>query len=302
MSALGCWLAVSSFISSCTEQSVPLRHSYFRLNKRKWKGTVNKWVRWSSVDFQDGWKDIFIAFVRRKWRWRWRTYGAMLQTVKNEDLNVAITYCQTPRFITVKIKMKMCATELEKSHIWKLKPISLIRITYVETWWLNFIIHWAQQWFSDWAPHTTREKNRDRKHGRETKRRIDSIRVRFPLVSVCVCVSVTPPPAWLSTISPSSSRRAAKGQTLVCVVWLHSDTTRPQVSSIQRTDFLMQPKPSSLRCHTAVTIHTGHLLIWQTLRVCVDVSVSVWHRLLLWTNFWTLFTVSWPLTLRQIPS
>ena len=78
MSALGCWLAVSSFISSCTEQSVPLRHSYFRLNKRKWKGTVNKWVRWSSVDFQDGWKDIFIAFVRRKWRWRWRTYGAML--------------------------------------------------------------------------------------------------------------------------------------------------------------------------------------------------------------------------------
>ncbi len=82
-------------------------------------------------------------------------------------------------------------------------------------------------------------------------------------VSLClVCVSVDLPVIGMSSSLPS--RLAAKRQTLVCVVWLHSDTSCPKVFSVQQTDFLMQLKPPSLCCHTAVTIHIGHPPAWQT--------------------------------------
>lgn len=73
-------------------------------------------------------------------------------------------------------------------------------------------------------------------------------------LSICnlsVCLSDTHTPSLLS--SSLSSQWAVKEQALVCVVWLHSDTSCPEVS---------QPKPQCLRCHTAVTLYTGHLLAW----------------------------------------
>lgn len=41
MSALGCWLAISSIVSNCTEQSVLLRHSYFRTKENEKELSTN---------------------------------------------------------------------------------------------------------------------------------------------------------------------------------------------------------------------------------------------------------------------
>lgn len=41
MSALGCWLAISSIVSNCTEKSVLLRHSYFRTKENEKELSTN---------------------------------------------------------------------------------------------------------------------------------------------------------------------------------------------------------------------------------------------------------------------
>lgn len=41
-------------------------------------------------------------------------------------------------------------------------------------------------------------------------------------------------------VSSLPSQQAEKKQAHVCVVWLHSDTSYPEVFSIQLTDFLIQ--------------------------------------------------------------
>lgn len=51
-------------------------------------------------------------------------------------------------------------------------------------------------------------------------------------LSFSICLAL---PACLS--SSLLSQRAVKGQALVCVVWLHSDTSHPEVSSVQWTRF-----------------------------------------------------------------